>query len=124
VGADQGQRTGPFQTADLIESQSSTPQQVLREAVITKVKKPHVYTLLSTPEAATFFQVKPRTICRWTLNGDLRSGARRGSITIDSVLRLEKKDRGNARTLVFSLLNSFCDIRGHSLPSVLLLVES
>jgi hypothetical protein len=70
---------------------SSALQQSIREAIIKKVKNPDKYTLLSTPEAATYFQVKPRTIYRWTVEGNLRSGARRGSITVESVLRLEKK---------------------------------
>jgi hypothetical protein len=91
TGADQAQGVRPVQTPELVESQSSPPQQVLREGVIKKVKNPEKHTLLSTPEAAAYFQVKPRTIYRWTVKGDLRSGARRGSITIDSVIRLEKK---------------------------------
>jgi len=62
----------------------------VREAVIKKVQNPHLYTSLSTPEAAAYFEVQPRTIHRWTIEGDLRCGARRGSITIESILRLEK----------------------------------
>jgi hypothetical protein len=65
-------------------------KETFREAVIRKVQNPHLYTLLSTPETAAYFEVEPRTIHRWTLDGDLRRGARRGSITIESVLRLEK----------------------------------
>ncbi len=91
IGADQAQGVRSAQTAELVESQSLPTQQVLREGVIKKVKNPEKHTLLSTPEAAAYFQVKPRTIYRWTVRGDLRSGARRGSITIDSVIRLEKK---------------------------------
>jgi hypothetical protein len=64
--------------------------ETLREAVIKKVQTPHRYTSLSTPEAAAYFEVEPRSIYRWTENGDLKRGARRGSITIESVLRLEK----------------------------------
>jgi len=74
--------------------QDITPQDpredTIREAVIRKVQNPHLYTVLSIPEAAAYFEVEPRTIHRWTLESDLRRGARRGSITIESVLRLEK----------------------------------
>jgi hypothetical protein len=65
-------------------------KETFREAVIRKVQNPHLYTLLSIPEVAAYFEVEPRTIHRWTVDGDLRRGARRGSITIESVLRLEK----------------------------------
>jgi hypothetical protein len=61
-----------------------------REAVIKKVQNPHKYKILSILEAALYFEVQPRTIYRWSLEGDLRAGARRGSITIESVLKLEK----------------------------------
>ena len=91
LGADHDESAGSIQACELGESQSSALQQAFREAVIKKVKNPQEYTLLSTPEAATYFQVQPRTIYRWTIEGNLRSGARRGSITIDSVIRLEKK---------------------------------
>jgi hypothetical protein len=62
-----------------------------REAVIKKVQNPHIYNVLSIPEAALYFDVQPRSIYRWSLEGDLRAGARRGSITIESVLKLEKR---------------------------------
>ncbi len=62
-----------------------------REAVIKKVQNPHKYKVLSILEAALYFEVQPRTIYRWSLEGDLRAGARRGSITIESVLKLEKR---------------------------------
>jgi hypothetical protein len=66
-------------------------EHTLREAVIKKVQNPHQYKVLSTPEAALYFEVQPRTIYRWTIEGDLRAGARRGSITIESILKLEKR---------------------------------
>jgi hypothetical protein len=66
-------------------------KETLREAVIRKVQNPHLSTSLSTPEAAAYFEVKPRTIHRWIASGQLRSGPRRGSITIESVLRFEKQ---------------------------------
>ena len=90
-GAHKGQGDGAHQTAEAAQSRGSAQQPEIREAAIKKVKNPDKYTLLSTPEAAAYFQVQPRTIYRWTIEGDLRSGARRGSITIDSVIRLEKK---------------------------------
>jgi hypothetical protein len=62
-----------------------------REAVIKKVKNPQKFNVLSIPEAALYFEVQARTIYRWSLKGDLRAGARRGSITIDSVLKFEKR---------------------------------
>jgi hypothetical protein len=65
--------------------------ETLREAVIKKVQNPPKYNVLSILEAALYFEVQPRTIYRWSLEGDLRSGARRGSITIESVLKLEKR---------------------------------
>jgi hypothetical protein len=66
-------------------------KKTFREAVIRKVQNPNLYTFLSTPEAAAYFGVEHRTIYRWTVDGDLRRGVRRGSITIESVLRLEKR---------------------------------
>jgi hypothetical protein len=75
--------------------QAATPidprREMFREAVIKKVKSPHLYRSLSTPEVAAYFDVEPRTIHRWRVDGDLRRGARRGSITIESVLKLEKR---------------------------------
>jgi hypothetical protein len=65
--------------------------ETLREAVIKKVQNPHKYKVLSIREAALYFEVRPRTIYRWRLEGDLRAGARRGSITVESVLKLEKR---------------------------------
>jgi len=42
-------------------------------------------------EAALYFEVEGRTIYRWTDDGDLKKGARRGSITIESILQWETK---------------------------------
>jgi hypothetical protein len=66
-------------------------KETLREAVIKKVQNPHKYKVLSILEAALYFEVQPRTIYRWSSEDDLRAGARRGSITIESVLKLEKR---------------------------------
>lgn len=62
-----------------------------REAAIEKVNNPQRFTVLSTPEAALLFEVETRTIYRWKQDGRLRSGPRRGSITIKSVISLQKK---------------------------------
>lgn len=81
-----------------IRNQSTTPKppeddakQKTREAVIRKVQDPRAHTILSIPEAALYFEVQPRTIYRWRTDGKLRSGARRGSITIQSIRQWEKK---------------------------------
>jgi hypothetical protein len=62
-----------------------------REAVMKKVQNPHKFNVLSIQEAALYFDVHPRSIHRWSVKGDLRAGARRGSITIDSILKLERR---------------------------------
>jgi hypothetical protein len=66
-------------------------KETLYEAVIKKVQNPDKFRHLSIREAALYFEVQPRSIFRWTRKGDLSSGARRGSITIDSALKFEKK---------------------------------
>jgi hypothetical protein len=80
-----GQRVAPMSRKDEPAGQS------LREAVIRKVENPQTYTVLSVPEAALYFEVKSRTIHRWTAEGKLKNGGRRGSITIESIRRFEKK---------------------------------
>ena len=65
--------------------------ETLREAAIKKVQYPQRYTVLSNLEAVAYFEVKPRTLHRWIATGQLRSGPRRGSITIESVRRFEKQ---------------------------------
>jgi hypothetical protein len=65
--------------------------ETLREAVIKKVQSPDKYSILSIREAALYFEVRPRTIYRWSTQRDLLPGGRRGSITIESVLKFEKK---------------------------------
>lgn len=62
-----------------------------REAIIKQLQNPQSNTIISTPDAALYFGVKPRTIYRWKAKGKLKSGTRRGSITIESVLRLINK---------------------------------
>ena len=70
-----------------------------REAIIRKVENPQLFTILTIPEAADYFEVRPRTIHRWVDEGKLSSGARRGSITIESIRRWKKKRSRNRRTL-------------------------
>lgn len=71
-------------------TRSDPKKETLREAVIRKVQNPQMYTWISTPEACAYFEVTPRTIHRWIASTQLRCGPRRGSITIESILRLEK----------------------------------
>jgi len=65
-------------------------RQERRQAVIKKVRNPETFTVLTTGEAALYFEVNPRTVYRWLDDGKLRRGPRRGTITIESILRLEK----------------------------------
>ena len=65
--------------------------EIRREAIIKKIQNPQTNTILSVQESALYFGVMPRTVHRWTDEGKLRRGARRGSITIESILRWEKK---------------------------------
>ena len=62
-----------------------------REAVIKKVQNPQAHTILTLDEAKLYFEVRLRTIYRWIDQGKLRSGPRRGSVTIGSVLQWQKK---------------------------------
>jgi hypothetical protein len=71
-------------------SRTVSPEQGLREAVIRKVKNAAAYRVLSTLEAALYFDVKPRTIHRWKFDAKLKGGGRRGSITIESITLWEK----------------------------------
>jgi hypothetical protein len=66
-----------------------------RLQIINKVRNPEIHTVLTTPEAASYFEVQPRTIYRWRCEGKLKAGGRRGSITIASIRKLE---RTRART--------------------------
>jgi|GEM_PF-2788505 len=70
---------------------SAGSNNVHREAVIRKVRNPQAYTVLSVPEVALYFEVKPRTIYRWIEERKLAYGGRRGSVTIESIVRFEKK---------------------------------
>jgi hypothetical protein len=61
------------------------------EAIIRMVQHPQAHTVLSTPEAALYFRVATRTVYRWVDEGKLKNGARRGSITIESIQRWARK---------------------------------
>ena len=77
---------------DTLQAPQAEPaEQTQREAVIKKIKNPQMFTVLSTPEAALYFEVQPRTIYRWMDEGKLKGGGRRGSIAIESILKWQKK---------------------------------
>lgn len=85
-------------TPSSIKKQSTSPmrpegdsEQKSRETVIKKVQNPQAHTILSIREAALYFEVQPRSVYRWREAGELRSGARRGSITIESIEKWENK---------------------------------
>lgn len=78
---------------------SANPETQRREAIIKKVQNPNTYTVLSVEEAAIYFEVQPRTIHRWNNSGKLSRGGRRGSITISSVLRYERRRSRKRRQL-------------------------
>jgi hypothetical protein len=70
---------------------NASAEKARREAVIRKIQNPHLNRTLSVPEASLYFEVEDHTIYRWTNEGKLLRGARRGSIIIDSMLKWEKK---------------------------------
>jgi hypothetical protein len=91
-------QSSPGAPTQIFSSPSATPKppetdpkQKPREVVISKVQNPQAHTILSIPEAALYFEVQSRTIHRWKDTGELKSGARRGSITIESILAWQKK---------------------------------
>ena len=59
---------------DMSISGNATAPDLRRESVIRKVQNPQANTTLSFVEAAIYFEVSPRTIYRWLLEGDLRRG--------------------------------------------------
>ena len=76
--------------AEASEAQEDTTGLDPRRAVIiSKVKNPQHYRILTIEEATLYFEVAHRTVYRWLEEEKLRSGARRGSITIESIRRLE-----------------------------------
>jgi hypothetical protein len=89
------QSVSPPSTNDLANAvkppTSQSSEEARREAIIKKVQNPQIYVTLSIPDAALYFEVTSRTIHRWKDDGNLKSGARRGSITIESIRRWENK---------------------------------
>lgn len=73
------------------ETQGTQSDQAAREAIIRMVRNPQAHSVLLVAQAARYFKVRPRTIYRWIEAGKLRSGARRGSVTIESIQLFEKK---------------------------------
>jgi hypothetical protein len=73
------------------EEQDSPGLDARRAAIIRKVGHPQHYKTLMVEEATLYFEVARRTIYRWLEIGKLRSGARRGSITVESIRRLDAR---------------------------------
>jgi hypothetical protein len=84
-------RSATEQAAGQDLTPTARANETLLEGIVRKVQNPHVYTVLSIPEAALYFSVKARTIHRWNDEGKLKSGGRRGSITIESIRQWEDK---------------------------------
>jgi hypothetical protein len=79
-------------------SAEDSRESALREAVIKKVHSPERFTVLSIPETALYFETSERTIHRWLAERSLKPGARRSSVTIESVLALRNKKMRKPRT--------------------------
>jgi len=71
-------KTGPADEARLAE-------------INKRVQKPETYKTLTVPDSGLYFGVEARTVYRWVDERKLKSGARRGSITIESIREWEKK---------------------------------
>jgi hypothetical protein len=56
-----------------------------------KVNNPRTHTVLLVDEAKHYFRVTAKTIYRWVAEGKLQDGARRGTITIESIRRWKAK---------------------------------
>ena len=130
------QAVSPPSTNDLANaaipptSQASVRRRGARR--LSKRSRTPAYTHPLNPDAAIYFEVIPRTIHRWKDEGHLKSGARRGSITIESIRRWENEAitqaplpvRINRFSAFPNLFVTFADIRCHSsscrMPSQLL----
>jgi hypothetical protein len=79
----------------LIEPKASpTPEadrDKLLKAISKKVSAPDTYQHLAVWEAALYFGVSHETIYRWTSENLLKRGAKRGTITIASIIALKIK---------------------------------
>ena len=87
------------QPAPSLHAEVSEAEETQRRAIIKMVRNPDAHTVLSVNQAALYFGVKPRTIHRWKDEGHVKSGARRGSITIESIQVWQKKRSRKRRTL-------------------------
>lgn len=81
----------PAKREDPDSLQSTSSDQGGLKAVTRMVRNPQGQTTLLVAQAAQYLGVRPRTIYRWVKDGKLRSGARRGSVTIESIQLYEKK---------------------------------
>jgi hypothetical protein len=61
------------------------------QAIVMKVNNPLSHTVLLVDEAKDYFRVTARTIHRWVAERKLQCGARRGTVTIESIRRWKAK---------------------------------
>jgi len=78
------------QRADMLPAQDSRLQ-----AIVMKVNNPRTHTVLLVDEAKHYFRVTAKTVYRWVAEGKLHYGARRGTITIESIRRWKAKRSRN-----------------------------
>lgn len=76
----------PSRRADMPPAQDSRLQ-----AIVMKVNNPQTHTVLLVDEAKEYFRVTARTIHRWVAERKLQCGARRGTVTIESIQRWKAK---------------------------------
>ena len=74
------------QRADVLPAQNSRQQ-----AIVMKVNNPETHTFLLVDETKDYFRVTAKTVYRWVSEGKLQRGARRGTITIESIRRWKAK---------------------------------
>jgi len=74
------------QGVDVIPAQNSRQQ-----AIVMKVNKPETHTFLLVDETKDYFRVTAKTVYRWVAEGKLQRGARRGTVTIESIRRWKTK---------------------------------
>ncbi len=67
-----------------------------RSKITRSVENPEIYPTVFNAQAAKYFQVSPRQIYRWVEDGKLKRGARRGTVTTES-MRGWKKVRARRR---------------------------
>jgi hypothetical protein len=72
-------------------STTDVTQKTRRNEITRRLEAPQSYKILSIADTALHFYVQPRTIHRWLDNGKLSRGVRRGSVSVKSILKLEKR---------------------------------